>query len=214
MRIAVAFTPHDVAPADVAGRAVAVVDVLRATTTICTALHHGARAVIVAAEIDEAARLAQALDRRDVLLVGERGGKPIPGFALGNSPREMTTDVVDGKTLVMTTTNGTRALLCAGRARAFGLDDVYLAGRLLVRALDGSRSRKGMNDAAIAAIDLVRRYADRMDRALRLSDAGRELAALGFGEDVRAAAAVDAHPVLPFYHDRRVTLASTPPPLT
>src|SRR5690606_23598521 len=142
-------------------RAVVVVDVLRATTTICAALHHGARAVIAAAEIDEAARISQAIDRHEVLLCGERGGRAIPGFALGNSPREMTTAVVGGKTLVMTTTNGTRALLatagarevivgagvnlavasarlaehlaaghdvlilCAGRERAFALDDAY-----------------------------------------------------------------------------------------
>jgi 2-phosphosulfolactate phosphatase len=246
MRIAVAFAPNDVAPADVAGRAVVVVDVLRATTTICAALHRGARAVIAAAEIDEAARISQAIDRHEVLLCGERGGRAIPGFALGNSPREMTTAVVGGKTLVMTTTNGTRALLatagarevvvaagvnltvasarvaehlaaghevlvlCAGRERAFALDDAYIAGRLLVTALQGSRSRKGMNDAAIATLDLVRRYGDRMDRPLRLSEAGRSLQAIGFGEDVLAAAATDAHPVLPIYHDRRVTLAAPP----
>jgi 2-phosphosulfolactate phosphatase len=244
MRIAVAFAPNDVAPADVAGRAVAVVDVLRATTTICAALHHGARAVIAAAEIDEAARIAQAIDRHEVLLSGERGGRPIPGFALGNSPREMTTAVVGGKTLVMTTTNGTRALLatagarevivaagvnltrasarlahhlahgrevlilCAGRERAFALDDAYIAGRLLVTALQGSRSRKGMNDAAIATLDLVRRYGERVDRPLRLSEAGRSLQAIGFGEDVLAAAMTDAHPVLPIYPDGRVTLAA------
>lgn len=248
MRVTVAFAPNDVAPADVAGRAVAVVDVLRATTTICAALHHGARAVIAAAEIDEAARIAQAIDRREVVLLGERGGKPIPGFALGNSPREVTPEVVTGKTLVMTTTNGTRALLgtagarevivaagvnltvaaarlrahlaagtellvlCAGRERAFALDDAYVAGRLLVAALEGSRSRKGMNDAAIAAIDLVRRYGDRMDRVFRLATAGRDLSALGYGEDVVAAARQDAHPVLPLFHDRRVTLAPADAP--
>lgn len=248
MRLSVAFAPNGLAPADVVGRAVAVVDVLRATTTICAALDHGARAIIVAAEIDDAARLAQSLDRKDVLLVGERGGRAIPGFALGNSPREMTADVVGGKTLVMTTTNGTRALLatagahevivaagvnltaaserlamhlaegrdllilCAGRAHAFGLDDAYIAGRLLVGALAGSRSRKGMNDAAIASVDLVRRYGDRIDRVLVLSGAGRELATLGCAEDVRAAALTDAHPVLALYHDRRVTLADTAPP--
>lgn len=243
MKLSVAFASNGLASADVAGRAVAVVDVLRATTTICAALDHGARAIIVAAEIDDAARLAQSLDRKDVLLMGERGGKAIPGFALGNSPREMTAEVVAGKTLVMTTTNGTRALLattgahevmvaagvnltvaserlamhlaegrevlivCAGRAQAFGLDDAYIAGRLLVGALAGSRSRKGMNDAAIASVDLVRRYGDRIERVLLLSGAGRELAALGYTADVRAAAATDSHPVLPLYHDRRVTLA-------
>jgi 2-phosphosulfolactate phosphatase len=240
----VAFTPLGLPPADVAGRTVVVVDVLRATTTIAAALHHGARAVIVAAETDEAITLAQSLDKRDVLLAGERHCVPIPGFHLGNSPREMTPSAVGGKTLVMTTTNGTRALLatggahevlvgaavnlsavgervrlaveagrgvlilCAGREHGFGMDDAYLAGRLVIEAMHGRRLRKGLNDAAIVSVDLVRRYGDRIDRALALSAAGRELTRLGFAADLEAAAAVDAHPVLPIYHDRRVTLTA------
>ncbi len=244
MSIHVAFTPLGLPPADVAGRTVVVVDILRATTSIVAALDHGARAVIIAADTDEAITLSQSLDRRDVLLAGERHGIAIPGFQLGNSPREMLSDTVRGKTLVMTTTNGTRALLatsgahevlvgaavnlsvvgarlreavesgrsvlilCAGREHGFGMDDAYLAGRLVIAALGGRRVRKGLNDAAIVSVDLVRRYGDRIGRALALSAAGRDLTRLGFAADIEAAAAVDAHPVLAFYHDRRVTLAT------
>jgi 2-phosphosulfolactate phosphatase len=243
----VAFTPLGLPPADVAGRTVVVLDVLRATTTIVAALHHGARAVIVAAETDEAITLAQSLDKRDVLLAGERHSVPIPGFHLGNSPREMVPAAVSGKTLVMTTTNGTRALLatsgahevlvgaavnlsavgerlrsavaagrdvlilCAGRDHGFGMDDAYLAGRFVIESMNGRRLRKGLNDAAIVSVDLVRRYGDRIDRALALSAAGRELTRLGFAADLDVAAAVDAHPVLPIYHDRRVTLTAPRP---
>jgi len=240
--IDVAFAPNDLAAADVAGRAVVVIDVLRATTAICAALDHGARAVIPAAGTDEATRLAQALDRREVLLAGERNLDPIPGFNVGNSPGEMTADKVRGLTVVMSTTNGTRALLatvgaaevvvaaavnlsvagdralqlyrqhgrllvlCAGRETGFGLDDAYIAGRIVIAALGGRRSRKDLNDSAIAAVDLVRRYGSRIDRVFSLSRAGRELKRRGYGNDVVYSAQVDAHPVLPIFHDRRVTL--------
>ena len=117
MKLDVVFTPLGLAPGDVAGRTVLVVDALRATTTICVALHHGAREVIVAVDAEDATRLAHTLDKSDVLLAGERNCVQIPGFQLGNSPSEMTVAAVHGKTLVMTTTNGTRALL-ALRGRA------------------------------------------------------------------------------------------------
>ena len=97
-----------------------VFDVLRATSTFVTALHHGAKAVVPVSEI------AEALDWRqkqpDVLLGGERDGVKIRAaqtggvdFDFGNSPREYTPSAVRGKTIVSTTTNGTRALrACAG----------------------------------------------------------------------------------------------------
>jgi 2-phosphosulfolactate phosphatase len=248
MRIDVAFGPG-VPKDEFTGRPVFVVDVLRATTTICAALDAGARAVIPVASTDEALRMAQTLDSRDVLLAGERNCEPIAGFALGNSPREMTPEVVGGRTIVMTTTNGTRALvaaaagnpvvvaagvnlgaaalrarqaladggdlliLCAAREQAFSLDDAYAAGRLILEALEGRRFRKGLNDAALVAVDLARRYGPRFDRPLSISAAGRQLRALGYGDDVAHAAIVDRHPVLPVFHDRRITLVS-PIPLT
>lgn len=113
MRIDVAFTPAGLAASEVAGRVVFVVDTLRAATTMCAALHHGARGIVPVESIEEAMRLAQTLDRSEVLLTGERKGVRIDGFDLGNSPLEMTPEAVAGKTLVMTTTNGTRALLAA-----------------------------------------------------------------------------------------------------
>lgn len=120
MRVDVAFTPAGLAGIEVAGRTVFVIDILRATTTICAALANGARSCLPVASIEEAMRLAQTLERREVLLAGERHAVRIEGFDLGNSPREMTPEVVRGRTLVMTTTNGTDALLAApGAAEVF-----------------------------------------------------------------------------------------------
>ena len=117
MKIDVFFTASGVQPAEVQGRSVVVVDVLRATTTIAVALDHGAREVVPAASTEEALRIAQNLERADVVLAGERRSTRIPGFALGNSPLEFTADAVHGKTIVLTTTNGTPALIAAQGAR-------------------------------------------------------------------------------------------------
>ena len=117
MKIDVLYAPNAVAPADLAGRTVVVVDVLRATSTIAVALANGAKAVLPAASTDEALRIAQNLERDAVVLAGERKSVRIPGFALGNSPAEFGPEVVAGKTIVMTTTNGTAALIVAQGAR-------------------------------------------------------------------------------------------------
>lgn len=118
MRLDVFLTPGEVVPGEVAGRTAVVIDVLRATSTIVEALSAGAKAIYPVASIDDALRLANNIGRGDVLLCGERRCVPIEGFDLGNSPREFTPERVAGKTLVMTTTNGTHAMsLAAGAAR-------------------------------------------------------------------------------------------------
>ena len=117
MRIDVVYAPTAVTPTDVAGRTVVVVDVLRATTTIAVALSNGAKAVLPAASTEEALRIAQNLERDAVILAGERKSVRIEGFALGNSPAEFGPEVVSGKTIVMTTSNGTQALIAAQGAR-------------------------------------------------------------------------------------------------
>jgi 2-phosphosulfolactate phosphatase len=105
------------APPDALRGGVAVViDVLRASTTMVYALAAGCPCVRPCAEIDEAKALAGSMRAGRVLLGGERGGSPIPGFDLGNSPREYTARACKGNTLVFTTTNGTRALLRAAEA--------------------------------------------------------------------------------------------------
>src|SRR5262245_54256218 len=102
------------APAgSLSGSLAVVVDVLRASTTIIHALAAGCTCVRPCAEIDEARKLADSMRAGKVLLGGERGGMPIDGFDRGNSPREYSAKNCKGTTLVLTTTNGVRALLRA-----------------------------------------------------------------------------------------------------
>jgi 2-phosphosulfolactate phosphatase len=96
---------------------VIVVDLLRASTTIATALAAGAACVMPFAEIDETLAAAERFGRDNVLLGGERGGQVIPGFDLGNSPAEYTAERVAGRRILFTTTNGARALHHARDAR-------------------------------------------------------------------------------------------------
>ena len=101
----------------VAGQTAVIIDVLRASSTIVTALDHGAAGVIPCGDPAEAKRLRASSAASEVLLGGERGGVRIDGFDLGNSPAEYTQDRVDGRKIVFTTTNGTRALLRCQDAR-------------------------------------------------------------------------------------------------
>ncbi|HZD87033.1 MAG TPA: 2-phosphosulfolactate phosphatase, partial [Gaiellaceae bacterium] len=106
MRVHVAFTPAELTPTPIG----IVVDVLRATSTICQALAAGYGRVLCAAEIDDARTLAVA--EAPAKLAGERRLEHIEGFDFGNSPRELAGAPAAG-TLVLTTTNGTRLLVAA-----------------------------------------------------------------------------------------------------
>ena len=117
MRLDVFFTPGQVKPGDLAGRLVAVVDVLRASTSIATALGNDARTVIPLEGADEVIVRSKDFTRSQILLAGEQKMLPIPGFDLGNSPQAFTPEVVEDKTILITTTNGTRALLGVQGAR-------------------------------------------------------------------------------------------------
>ncbi len=116
MKVEVFFTPGELAGQELPERVV-VIDVLRATSTMVEALANGARSILPVATVDEAARIAQNIGRDTVLLCGERKALPIDGFDLGNSPAEFTAERVRGKSLVMTTTNGTRAFLAVAERR-------------------------------------------------------------------------------------------------
>jgi len=99
------------------------------------------------------------------------------------------------------------SILCAGRERQFALEDAYLAGRFAQALLPGQQRRASeLNDGAIAALELVRRYGDKWKRAISASTAAHDLKAAGFRADIVAATEADAHPFVPCYADRRVTL--------
>jgi 2-phosphosulfolactate phosphatase len=109
MKLWVYHTPEQVPTGELPDCAV-VVDVLRATTTMAVALAAGATAVQVFADLEELLRVSEAWPEAQRLRVGERGGKVVNGFDLGNSPLDCTPERVKGRRLFMSTTNGTRAL--------------------------------------------------------------------------------------------------------
>ena len=117
MRIDVLFGVQQLTPQDVQGRVVAVIDVLRASTTITVALSNGARAVMPMESSDEAVTRSKQFERGAVLLAGERRMLKMDGFDLGNSPIEHARDTVEGKTVLLATSNGTKALLAVQGAR-------------------------------------------------------------------------------------------------
>lgn len=108
--------PAHIEPGALAGGIAVIVDQLRASTTICAALHSGATRVIPVHEPDEALRIKAGAQPGTILTGGERHGILIPGFDLDNSPRAYTPERVRGKAIAFTTTNGTRAVLHAQRA--------------------------------------------------------------------------------------------------
>ena len=117
MRLDLFFTPNQAKPSDTAGRLVAIVDVLRASTTVATALGNGAKTVMPLEGADEVIFRSKEFARSQIILAGEQKMHPITGFDLGNSPQDFTKKAVEGKTILITTTNGTRALLGVQGAR-------------------------------------------------------------------------------------------------
>jgi 2-phosphosulfolactate phosphatase len=139
-----------------------VIDVLRASSTIVTALAHGCREIYPVLEVADAFKKAAELGWQDVVLGGERGGVKVAGFDLGNSPRDYTNESVGGKKIIFTTTNGTRALLlCAKLDRTVVLSLLnfsavlrHLAGRgsdihILCGGQEGAES---LEDSALAGL--------------------------------------------------------------
>lgn len=106
-RLEVCLSPALLHLFDVKNSIVVIIDVLRATSTICTALYNGASRVIPVAAVDECISIGQQLN---AITAGERDGKIVAGLQHGNSPFEYPRTFVDGKTLVLTTTNGTKLL--------------------------------------------------------------------------------------------------------
>ncbi len=156
VKLRVVARKEDLAEEAAGWEAAAVIDVLRATSTIAVACANGAEAVYPCASREEAERRAAELRAAGVacLLAGEAGALPIPGFDLGNSPRDFTPEAVAGRAIVLLTTNGTRALRAlAGHAGGAGAGDPAgpaaggggAPGRLVVAA-------SFLNAGAVAAL--------------------------------------------------------------
>jgi 2-phosphosulfolactate phosphatase len=194
VRVDAVFTPDEAGAAPTG----IVVDVIRATSTICQALAAGYERAFCVAEVEDARALRESLG--EGVLGGERKAVRIPGFDLGNSPREYVEPA--GETLVLSTTNGTRAVVaaarrcervfvasllnlsavvhaareagddvvvvCAGVQGTLALDDAFVAGRI-VELLGWERT-----DAAEAAARLATTWSG-AEEAFRASKSGRNL---------------------------------------
>ena len=111
------FIPEEIKNVELAGKLVVIIDVLRASSTIVTALANGCSGFIPIFSPDQAKKKAQEFKKERVLLGGEREGTKIEGFNLGNSPREYKKEAVKDKTIIFSTTNGVKTLEMAKDAR-------------------------------------------------------------------------------------------------
>jgi 2-phosphosulfolactate phosphatase len=167
---------------DLEQKNVVVIDILRATTTMCMAFENGVLEMIPVSTPEE----AHALHHKGFLAAAERGGHTVDGFELGNSPQDYTATRVGGKKIAITTTNGTRALkmsahagkvlvgsflnisalanfllhegketimFCAGWKDKLNLEDTIFAGALAEKL---SIAMEASDDATLAAIDLYK----------------------------------------------------------
>jgi 2-phosphosulfolactate phosphatase len=127
LNIDVIFSAKEVTGSRVAGKTVVVIDVLRATTVMITALKNGAKKVVPVLSPTEAFEYRRKAKEK-VILAGERNADPIAGFDFGNSPLDMSRPHIAGATLVMTTSNGTRAIRKSVTARALFVASFLNAG--------------------------------------------------------------------------------------
>lgn len=145
-RVDLYLVPAEAERADFEGRQIVVVDVLRSCTSIATALSNGALKVIPVETVEEAKRIAETLDPKSRLLCGERDGKKVGGFDLGNSPREYLRERVGGATLVFASTNASPVM--AGLLE--GLEQRLLA-YVNLGAVAGAVLRDGRDLAIVCA---------------------------------------------------------------
>lgn len=204
-------------------RTVVVVDILRATSCMTTALAHGIKAIYPVASLEE----GLALKSPEVYTAGERDGKKVEGFDLGNSPFEYMQDYLEGKSIGFTTTNGTQAIVkslgareivigsflnlssvvkhllgssnnilvvCAGWKGKFNLEDTLFAGALVELTRHEIQAEC---DAPLAAQTLYNAAKDNMLEYLKDSSHVKRLARLGISRDIAFCLTPDQYNVLP-----------------
>jgi 2-phosphosulfolactate phosphatase len=209
-------------------KVVVVIDVLRATTTMCVALDQGADKVIPVDTIEECLSYR---GRENYILAGERNGRKVEGFDFGNSPFEFMNGVVKGKTLVLTTTNGTRAidmtkhahqvviggflnfsaltkwlvsegrdtlLVCSGWRNKFNLEDTVFAGAIIHHIKEFFLVE---SDSAFAAEKLYLNARKNLFHFMRQSSHYRRLAHLGVINDIKYCLRPDLTDVVPVLRD-------------
>ncbi len=228
INIVVIPTPEVVSHTELSGKLAVVVDILRASSTITTALANGAQSVIPVLTPEDAFNAYEQENTNDdsVLLCGERHGKAVKGFHLGNSPTEYLSEIVSGKKLIFTTTNGTRALnvcsdadeLLVGSFLNSGVLCDYLADakRDIIIVCSGKQGsiciedmvfaglcvsrlkpRTMPTDATMIASLLYEHYRGNIPKMLRSCEHGAFLASIGLAADLDFCAQLDVVETIP-----------------
>ncbi len=210
---------------DYAEKNVVVIDVIRATSTITAALHHGVAKMIPVETVEE----AEAYQKKGVLVAGERDGYKIPHFDFGNSPYEFMGEEIKGKTIIHTTTNGTRCVLmskdahkvvagsflnldaivewikaenrdtilfCAGWKDHYNMEDALYAGSV-VRALGDHY--QVLDDATLSTKMMYRWIRANMLRSVKQAQHFKRLAKLGIEQDIKFCMGNHKYDVVPVY---------------
>jgi 2-phosphosulfolactate phosphatase len=236
LKVHISWTPAETE--DFTGKSVVVIDVLRASTTIVTALANGSKAVIPFADPEEAREASGRYPVSARLLCGERNGLRIEGFDLGNSPSEYSEARVKGKTLLYASTNGSPMIqrARAGRVSVAGFVNISAVVNRLDSGADcriACSGREGgfsiedavcagmiadrlasrgaeLDDSGRAGMALYGFFAGRLDEMIRGSDHGRYLTRLGMGNDLDDAIRVDHLNVVPLLQDGELVADDLP----
>lgn len=228
----VCFSPALFPTYDAKDKMVVLVDILRATTTICAALHHGVKKIIPVASVEE----ARAYKEKGYMVAGERDGKVLDFADFGNSPYNFMNDQVIGKTIVYSTTNGTRAIsmadgchelligsylnlsviagyltrserdviiYCSGWKNKFNLEDTLFAGALAEKLI-GSDHYTTQCDSVTAALDLWSIAKKDLMTYIQKAAHRERLRRLGLDDVLEYCHTPDSAPVLPFYADHAI----------
>ncbi|WP_256012728.1 2-phosphosulfolactate phosphatase [Desertivirga xinjiangensis] len=232
-KIEVCLTPALLPLYDIESSIVVVIDIFRATSSICYGIENGAEAIIPVSQVEECV----AYSGKGFLIAAERNGEVVEGFDFGNSPFSYTAEKVAGKTVVLTTTNGTHALhlsrkaksivvgsflnltalsnwlrlqnenillVCAGWKNKFNLEDTIFAGAV-VQQLKGDAFK--LDDSAVAAEDLYTLAKDDLGVYMSKSSHSDRLKKLGIEEDIAFCLNVDITTAIPVLDgDRLVKL--------
>jgi 2-phosphosulfolactate phosphatase len=180
MRVELHFTPHQIDELALRDRTVVVIDVLRASTSIANALFNGAKEIIPVTSVERAVKISGNLFGDHVLRGGERNGKMIEGFNLGNSPAEYSEEKIKGKAIIFSSTNGSLALEKARFARNVAIGGFVNISQVVSFITEinqdfailcaGNNGMFSLEDSVCAGM-LVQRLSEKDDRDVALSDA-------------------------------------------
>lgn len=235
LRIDVACNPHELTLVkDMEHYTAVVIDALRATSTITTALHNGCGRIFPVSTVAEAAALKEQMPH--ALLAGERQGAKISGYDLGNSPAEYAPEEIAGREVIFTTSNGTPTLVACKSAklvvvasflnRSAVVQAVQASGRDVLIACAGRAGKLAaedlacagaiisamteneayqLTDGALAAQAIFGAWRESLPALLRQSTSGRNIAGLGFEADIAYCAQLDVLGVVPIYKHKQIS---------